>query len=199
VSEYALRPGFGYFDDGSAPNAIALPDALLPGGPDGTVLIGTALLDREVSAAGDDAMAAARAAVILAHEFGHIVQYHNGLSPGGPWQMELHADFLAGWALARQLNWRPPPAIPEAMPALPPIPLVFLQVFGNASALQAMFEVGDTDFTSPVHHGTPQCRRAMVQSGYAAAALDFKAAFDKGKELSGLDKPSAASMNACPG
>src|SRR5262249_8857976 len=40
-------------------------------------------------------------AIIVAHEFGHILQYKSGMAPDGPWQMEPHADFLAGWLLAR--------------------------------------------------------------------------------------------------
>ena len=39
--------------------------------------------------------------VITAHEFDHILQYKSGMVPDGPWQMEPHADFLAGWAIDR--------------------------------------------------------------------------------------------------
>jgi hypothetical protein len=36
--------------------------------------------------------------LVAAHEYAHILQYKNDLSPDGPWQMEPHADL-------GRLNW----------------------------------------------------------------------------------------------
>ena len=182
VIDFSLRPGFGFFNDGIEPNALATPRVLLPDGPNGTVLLGLALLDHEIRAAGNRAMAIARIAVIHAHEFGHILQYSTGMTTDGPWQMEPHADFIAGWALGKQASR---PAEAGRLPS--PISL-FLPIFGNADAVQTIFDKGDTLFHAREHHGQPEFRAAVVQAGYDARGLDAMAAFDKGKAMSGLSR-----------
>jgi hypothetical protein len=44
--------------------------------------------------------------LITAHEFGHILQYKMGMTPDGPWQMEPHADYMAGWYIGRYYSSR---------------------------------------------------------------------------------------------
>jgi hypothetical protein len=40
AEEFSIRPGFCFYDDAGAPNALAMPEALLPGRRDGTVMLG---------------------------------------------------------------------------------------------------------------------------------------------------------------
>jgi hypothetical protein len=184
---YGLRPGATFIDDAPAINAYAVPDVLVPkgdwGGEDGTVLIGTNLLFKLFRDATADIFRRGQYSdqrvlnengldrlVIIAHEFGHILQFKNGLASGSAWQMEPHADFLAGWAIDKsQVN-----ALFDDRD----------KSFENAVRL--MFSLGDTAFNSPKHHGEPQFRAAMVKAGQDAHALSAQEAFEKGAKLVGL-------------
>ena len=108
--------------------------------------------------------------VITAHEFGHILQYKSGMSPDGPWQMEPHADFLAGWAIDR--TW---------------LNDLFSDKDGSFNnAVRLIFSLGGTAFNSPDHHGTPELRAAMVRAGQELRHLDVQITFRRGMELAGL-------------
>jgi hypothetical protein len=175
--KFGVRPALRPYDDRPSPNAIAIPEARFPNeGPDGTVLLGIGLVDEEMRHGrgwslkmgapepGEESLV-----VILAHEWGHILQFKAGMTPAGPWEMEPHADFLAGWFFGHHFGWTA---------ALPDI----------ETAAKTMFEKGDTDFNNPAHHGQPQLRAVMVRAGYEAAqqGLDVKAAFEKGRTWAGL-------------
>jgi hypothetical protein len=184
---YRLRPGAAFFDDSPAVNAYAVPDVLVTtgdwGGEDGTVLIGTNLLFKLFRDATADTLRRAKYSdvrllnengldrlVIMAHEFGHILQFKHGLVPGSAREMEPHADFLAGWAIDKSK-----------------VSALFDdrdRSFENA--VQLMFSMGDTAFYSPKHHGTPKQRAAMVRAGQDAQFLSPQQAFEKGAEVAGL-------------
>ncbi|RTL64367.1 MAG: hypothetical protein EKK41_21625 [Hyphomicrobiales bacterium] len=186
-ARYGLRPGVAFYDDGSQPNALALNELLLTdgewGGTDGTVLLGRHLLftlwrDGTASLLRRSQRSDGRLLqendldilVVVAHEFGHILQYKSGMSPDGPWQMEPHADFLAGWAIDK--TW---------------LDGLFSDKDASFdSAIRLIFSLGDTEFNSPYHHGTPDMRSAMVRAGQEFRHLDVRAAFTKGLELAGL-------------
>jgi hypothetical protein len=103
--------------------------------------------------------------LITAHEFGHILQFKMGMKDDGPWQMEPHADYMAGWFVGRYYSTN----------------LTGLERFAAT-----MFSMGDTAFNVPDHHGTPQLRAAMIRAGYAAAKLDVKEAFEQGARAAGV-------------
>jgi hypothetical protein len=105
---------------------------------------------------------------ILAHEYGHILQYKKGMSPGGPWQMEPHADFLAGWCMGRNEQYHK--MTPDEL----------------EKEIRPFFALGDLEFNERRHHGEPEFRAAMVRAGYESRDLDVNAAFEKGKKWAGL-------------
>jgi hypothetical protein len=109
-------------------------------------------------------------AIIMAHEFGHILQYKAGLTPDGPWEMELHADFLAGWAVARQHGTIA--RMGNADPA------AYLMVWETMRMM--ISSLGDTDYFAPRDHGTPRERENMMRAGYEARKLDVNEAFERG-------------------
>ncbi|SHJ58646.1 hypothetical protein SAMN02745146_3446 [Hymenobacter daecheongensis DSM 21074] len=126
-----------YFYDGE--NAFASKDQLSPNGPDGTVAFGFQLFNREyIRYPGGPSIP-----IIIAHEFGHIVQFkYGGFSHISIMKKELFADYLAG---------------------------AYLLIRGglNIDAVQESFEeMGDTDFGSLDHHGTPEQRTAALAEGY---------------------------------
>ncbi len=93
-------------------------------------------------------------AYVIAHEYGHAVQYDLGLfgrnSDSSP-RIEQHADCLAGvWAHE---------AITDHL----------LEDANLGEAVAAAGLVGDYETSSPGHHGTPRERVAALLLGYAGA------------------------------
>lgn len=147
------------------PNALATPEPLL-GHADGTVAFGLNLLRSELSAS--PAWGAAVAG-IMAHEWGHIRQFGEGLARPGP-HMELHADFLAGWYMGVKAalgTW----VVVENLARSP-------------------FSKGDYEFNNPNHHGTPDQRVAAMAAGfrlgYNDGEDDIYTAFERGRQEIGL-------------
>jgi hypothetical protein len=98
-----------------------------------------------------------------AHEFRHILQYKSGMGPDGPWQMERHADFLAGWAIDRA--W-------------------LCDLFSDKdesfnNAVRLIFSLGHTAFNFPDHHGSPELRAAMVRAGQESRHLAVQTAVSR--------------------
>jgi hypothetical protein len=178
---FGVRPAFRAYDDKPFANALAVPTAKFPDeGPDGTVLLGAMLVAEERKRSPFSAvMGAAEPGqesilLILAHEWAHILQFKSGLSPKGPWQMEPHADFMAGWFFAQK-------------PKLDLSNLADWYIVRDIeNAAKTMFSRGDTAFNDPRHHGQPEFRAAMVRAGYESGALGVQAAFEKGRKWAGL-------------
>jgi len=116
--------------------------------------------------------------LIIAHEFGHILQFRHGMHSDGPWQMEPHADYMSGWYAGNYVKVHGPGPMRPNNGTLNDDTLV---VFA-----QTMFKLGDTMFNDKTHHGEPDYRATMVRAGYDAADLDAKAAFEKGRAIVGL-------------
>jgi hypothetical protein len=112
---------------------------------------------------------------ILAHEYGHQVQFskHFGLRAPGPERSryaELNADAMSAYFLTHKRGGT-------------------LNEKRVMQFLEVTYDIGDCQFTSGVHHGTPNQRRAAAQFGFALAheaqkqghiltADEFQAAFD---------------------
>lgn len=146
--EFEIYPGFTFYDDQDAPNALAAPFTLLQD-TTGTVLFGVNLLHAQIDAHPDGDIAVLG---ICAHEFGHIVQFfsphyrqlrkaHRTVK-----LVELHADFLAGYFVARRRERFPD-----------------MRLQGLGEAWEAM---GDIAYNDPKHHGTSQERLKAIERGY---------------------------------
>lgn len=91
-------------------------------------------------------------AVILAHEFGHQLQFtYNWMNSNSDSarNTELEADGWAGFYIALVKTW--------------------VSDSSRNAALQQIFDIGDYDFNSPRHHGTPSERSFMFIAGFQAA------------------------------
>jgi hypothetical protein len=120
---------------------------------------------------------------IMAHEFAHVFQFAQKFDAGRPRyielsdadrdvrKVELHADFLAGYCLARTED-----------------------VYRTASAHElkrfsdTIFAVGDYEFRSDQHHGTKSERYTAMMRGYVDAkasgsAGDVLAFAERGVEI----------------
>jgi predicted metalloprotease len=89
-------------------------------------------------------------AFVVAHEYGHNIQQESGILAGNTRALptELNADCLAGtWG-----HWEYGQGKMDDA--------------GVKQVLDAALAVGDFDFMSPQHHGTPQQRRDAVLTGF---------------------------------
>lgn len=96
-------PGVYFIEDADKENAYAWGGSVRPGSV-GTILLGQNMMQRMLRIGGS----AVRA--ILAHEAGHLMQYHlnldptRGAPPGRERRKELQVDYTAGWELGRWLG-----------------------------------------------------------------------------------------------
>lgn len=142
---YGVNPAFRFLMDLQGPNAYATPD-LIEDGKEGCVLFGLQLLKNEMMGPSrENALI-----VIMAHEWGHILQYRNGYTRPSM-NLELGADVMGGWWFGeklRKVNARP-------------------DVLADAAnrGAYAVYSKGDYAFFSVAHHGTPQQRLAAFTAG----------------------------------
>jgi hypothetical protein len=150
ATTFKVRPGFAFFDDQRSPNAFATPETLLPD-TSGTVIMGKRLFSENMGH-DDDGMTII---AICAHEYGHIHQFQSGyhddlqrldttVKP-----VELHADFLAGSFLALRKKEHAD--------------------LNLLSVGQTFYQLGDTNFNQPQHHGTARERIAAITAGFDLA------------------------------
>lgn len=146
--QFGVRPGFAFYDDSLGANAKAFPQAVFPA-TRGTVLFGKTLLQTALAA---DPHGDLFVLCTCAHEFGHVVQnestYGQRLRQGQSTAraVELHADFLAGYFFGTRGSSYTPKHL--------------------ASLGKAWLAIGDTQFTNPDHHGTPNERLNAIEAGY---------------------------------
>lgn len=167
---YGIFPGFGFFDDGPYMNAFAF-DGTLPQLPHtkGTVLYGDRLFSHLI---GVDPTGTA-VMWVMAHEFAHIWLYSTGdMARLGPEELprtskriELHADFLAGFYVGQRQKENPS-----------------ISLYKTGSEI---WDIGDTNFTDPSHHGTPPERYAAAEAGFMVSHLQARNA--KYAYAAGLD------------
>lgn len=142
---FGVNPMFGFYRDRRM-NAQATQRRYSPKHPDGAVLIGINfakfLLD-----AGDIALI-----VILAHEWGHILQFKQRVKFVWNVRYELDADGAAG-AYLHSVN-------PD-------------EEFGERAA-QLFEKLGDNDFTRQDHHGTPEQRSDVFRTAFGLTTGIFQ-------------------------
>ncbi len=148
AESFNVLPGFGFYDDSDGQNAFALDEDLIPH-TKGTVIFGKQLLSDELASNEWGGLAVAG---IMAHEFGHIFQYQSKFyelltqSQTTDRLLELHADYLAGYYLGlKRLRSGE----------------IDIKAF-----VDSLYLLGDTDFNSPDHHGTPIEREQVMLAGY---------------------------------
>jgi hypothetical protein len=156
-AEFGVRPGFKFFNDQQGPNAFALPQVLVPDGPDGTVIFGIRLLQEQLM---QSALQGYPIPGIVAHEFGHIVQFHHNTTPSTVMRKELQADYLAGWYMGRRA-------------------VVFPQNTNLQQVMFTFYSKGSYDFNSPTFHGTPQERVAALMQGVASRQMRLDDVYNK--------------------
>jgi hypothetical protein len=179
MHDFPIDAAVFFYDDSAAPNAVAIPD-VSRGHADGTVLLGRTLIQQVNRLHVDELRYGYKrygqvnynVDFILAHELAHVLQFKKGMFKAG-WQVEPHADFLAGWSYGQSYN-RNNSQDKETKD---------LQL---EEGVKTIFNTGDTKFGDSQHHGEPQFRAAMVRAGFRSARLDVHAAFAEGMKFAGL-------------
>jgi hypothetical protein len=141
---FAVKVKLLILDDSNEPNAYATSESSNPMSFDGTVYLGYKLLTQEFS----ESNGYAAVNGIMAHEYAHILQEKLNCTLQGA-QRELHADFLAGYFMAKR------------------------GVYSSEEIAQfgySMFRKGDEEVWDESHHGTPKQRLTSLTTGYLAAA-----------------------------
>jgi hypothetical protein len=136
--EFYTFPAFYIYDDGMNVNAYA--DWSDKGR--GKVAFGRNLLLTHYDP--DDKNSGLTIALIIAHEYAHILQFQSHCALTGKYR-ELQADFMAGFFLARQGK-----VTGEDVKLL----------------LKTFYKFGDRRFWDKSHHGTPEERSFMALEGF---------------------------------
>lgn len=137
------------------------------------VLFGMRLLREELWSMDKGPLAIAG---IMAHEFSHILQCEKD-SPLERQNRELQADFLAGWYL-RNIKGA-----------------TGISVSGFARSL---WEKGDTNFTSPLHHGTSEQRTRAMAAGFNTITSDGDEAYEASLAYFRGDSPRPSPIPSPP-
>ena len=148
INVTGLYPSFAFLDDRESKNAFAIRQDIITGrSPHGAVAVGIRLIQDFLTLPAlnrfnnDLCIQAA-----LVHEWAHIGQFVYGVQASHTKYTELMADFMAGWFIGYKetaMGWQT----------------------DVSSAMLGMFSLGDTNFNSPGHHGTPRERLEAYTSG----------------------------------
>ena len=166
---FHLFPTFFYIRGDGDSNAYATKE-VFDDNVDGTVAFGVSLIRSEIRASGGLQNTLSIPA-IMAHEFGHLLQFKFGTMATGA-QSELQADFLAGWYLGNRAKG------------------VQLTPTALGSVLRSFYEKGDYAFNSPLHHGKPEERSNAVKAGYTVAPLKLNDAYAASVAFVNPSKPN---------
>lgn len=141
---FGVRPCSYYILEKGGPNAYATPALSRDDYPDGTVVLGLNLINKECSESVSGTCVSV--AVIMAHEFAHILDFKYKFVKQRGKISELFADYMAGVYLhTRELTY---------------------SYTDIKEAANSIFTKGDTNFNSPLHHGTSQERMNALLAGY---------------------------------
>jgi hypothetical protein len=144
VNCFGVMPMSYYIFENGSPNAFATGNISNANYPDGTVVLGLKLIQNECSQSPSGTCVSM--AVVMAHEFAHILDFKNRfVRPGGKIP-ELFADYMAGVYLhTRELTF---------------------SYTDIKEAAQSIYTKGNYDFNNPQFHGTPQERMNALLAGY---------------------------------
>ena len=151
-----LEPSFAFMEESEGRNAYATPIDIVNrsinrASPHGSVLFGINLLNELRNWPVYNTSPFAPIEAVIAHEWAHIAQFAHKVESYQAWRMELMADFVAGWSLAHNEAgmdelWRKKREYERA------------NQDDAAGAMTFITSIGDTNFHSDSHHGTPRER-----------------------------------------
>lgn len=148
VQKFGVMPDLYYYTEDNGSNAYATTKVYNQNFKDGTVAVGFGLIKDEC--AQSQTGTCISVAIIMAHEFGHIVDFKHNVQLEGKYA-ELFADYLAGCYLHLRS---------------------FQYGYTNiVEAAKTFYRIGDYQFNSPGHHGTPEQRYNTLMAGYNYSQL----------------------------
>ena len=152
-----MWPSFAFVGGNNSRNAFATNEDIIDGkSPVGAVLFGVDLINELWSWPTLDKEANKISILaVLAHEWAHIAQFHNNFESRETKNIELMADFMAGWSVAEH---------EDTIDSLERAGSINTDKKDNSArdtasgALTFLQSIGDTNFHSPDHHGAPRER-----------------------------------------
>lgn len=163
---FGERPTFAFYDDSDSPNAYAddVVESDVPG-TWGIVRFGHQL-HADLTQKHEDSGIAVLS--VLAHEFGHVAQYHRGVMSAlvgrTVKRAELHADLLSGYYLGLR------------------------KIANSALKLRSagihLYSIGDLAYNDRQHHGTAEERVEASEYGFSLAheGRDLDYVFKRGTQ-----------------
>jgi hypothetical protein len=151
ASRFLVIPNFFFYDDNDGVNAKASDEVTNQYRPDGTIVFGKRLFNRQtIKPNGSTAIP-----IIIAHEFAHIADFKYGiLSHVTKKKKELFADYMAGIYMDIRIRY---------------------YGFVDIGATRATFAgMGDTEFGNKDSHGTAEERTRALMAGYNLAGNYFR-------------------------
>jgi len=167
-------PFIGFYDDNKGPNALAISDAwvesdmafLAEAGKKSrnAILFGEKMLWKLAFPNGESSLNTTEIYVVLSHEFAHTLQAIAKQKPGSitvrerlsrspTKNVELMADAIAGWVFGRNERTRRENYSVETL----------------EQVISQMYSIGDFQFNSENHHGTPEERVSAFIYGYESS------------------------------
>ena len=172
-------PSFAFLDDRRSKNAFAINRDIITGrSPHGAVALGIMLIQDFLSLPAINPYENTLCIqAVMVHEWAHIAQFNLGVRASRVKYTELMADFMAGWFVGyKQFLVGQPVSLNQAM--------------------IGMYSIGDTNFNSQGHHGTPRERLSAYVEGYrfttAGVSFGGSGALGGGSYRSGRPDPSSS-------
>jgi hypothetical protein len=163
---FDLKINMEWYDDSSSPNAFATPYVTNRQAPDGTIALG-----RRLSKSMDDNVFE----YIIYHELGHIIDYKFDLSFEGKYA-ELFADYFSGFIMGYEhrgdelndmfVEFLFKDAVDKNDLTSYINEQGFKREFVAEESFNLFHSIGDYNFNSPKHHGTPSERSTAIINGF---------------------------------
>ena len=159
LKSYKYKVKAGFYDDKGAPNAFATTTS--DPNFDGETYFGLNLLRRYLGK--EDKYKFLNINLIVFHEYAHIIQFNNGMDRNRhtKWN-ELQADFIAGLLFRYKIITKKIALSNNAMITDTEINLY------KKLATDLFYSLGDTQFGSSSHHGTPLERSYAFYAGLSS-------------------------------
>lgn len=157
-----LSVKFGFYDDSSGLNAFATKTN--SNGYHGETYFGINLLNKYIIENGEEGLQ--NMSWILAHEYGHIIQFNKGQAWKKTKWNELQSDFFAGAVTAQIVKYTIDSGNLEF--ASEESAIKYISNY-TERAVYFFDSLGDTNFGSPQHHGKPLERFLAFSNGFRMA------------------------------
>jgi hypothetical protein len=159
---FRLKTNVLFFEEVARPSAFAMKSLDKDNFPDGSILLGTKLINQVNNLPGNSDLILNS---IIAHEMAHLVQFNNN-SPLNGQLLELQADYIAGWSIRNYSTGEK----------------INTSDFQEKAkrVLEDFYGRGDFAYNESSHHGTPLQRMGAMLAGILSKESNPDKAYNEG-------------------